>query len=133
MTDETAHTPTPSLNLDALVATYKADPAMTPLKWVQWACDCAERVLNRYETCYPDDTHPRKAIAAARRWAANSVKDNANAAAYAAAYAARATHAAAYAANAADAAADADECLWQVARLMEIYHEQDQAERAPLG
>jgi len=56
---------------------------------IQYAVDCAERVLHIYEDKYPGDYRPRKAIEAAR-----SVN-----AAYAAAYAA--ADAAAYAADAA--------------------------------
>jgi hypothetical protein len=97
---------------------------------VQWACDCAERVLSIWETKYPDDSRPRDAINAARAWLANPcgetrqaayaayVAYGIRAAARAAAYAADAARAAAYAAEraayatdsavyAADAAADA--------------------------
>jgi len=33
-----------------------------------WAADCAERVLPFFETFYPEDDRPRKAIEACRRW-----------------------------------------------------------------
>lgn len=34
-----------------------------------WAADCAEHVLIHFESVHPNDDRPRKAIAAARRWA----------------------------------------------------------------
>ena len=87
---------------------------------VRWAADCAEHVLEIYESAYPNDDRPRKAIEAARNgdaaaadaaYAAAAYAAAANAAAYAAAaaaaYAATA-YAAAYAAYAAAAAAAAD-------------------------
>lgn len=36
----------------------------------RWAADCAERVLGRFEGEHPNDPRPRKAIEAARAWAA---------------------------------------------------------------
>jgi hypothetical protein len=33
-----------------------------------WAADCAERVLPLFETAYPQDNRPRKAIEACRSW-----------------------------------------------------------------
>ena len=109
-----------------------------------FAADCAEHVLHIFESKYPNDDRPRKAIeaarqpdAAARTAAADAAAHAADAAAYAAAYAARAAaraaadaaaaaYAAAYAARAAaDAAAyaaartAADERQWQTTRLME--------------
>ena len=68
---------------------------------VEFAADCAERVLPIWEARYPDDDRPRKAIEAARGGSANA---DANAAANAAAY----------------AAADCDERAWQQARLKEL-------------
>ena len=139
----------PLIDIDTLVECYSKDPKMTPHKWVQWACDCAERTLPLYEASYPNDTRPRDALAASRRWLDNPTPENATAAASAAvsaaadtaayargaAYASRAAaYAAAYAAaDAADAAAyaaaavratayAAAECQWQAFRLMEIYH-----------
>ena len=60
-------------------------------KLVLCACDIAERILPLFETRYPEDDRPRKAIKAARRWADNPTEENkdaADAAAYAAARAA---------------------------------------------
>jgi hypothetical protein len=64
---------------------------------VFWAADCAEHVLPVFETKYPEDDRPRKAIEAARAWVANPTDANRNASTYAAYNA----HDAAYAANAA--------------------------------
>ncbi|MGH6614368.1 putative immunity protein [Sphingomonas sp.] len=33
-----------------------------------WAADCAERVLDLFETLHPDDARPRQAVQAARQW-----------------------------------------------------------------
>jgi hypothetical protein len=111
MTTTTDPNPTSSttaaIPLQPIIDTYEADPAMTPQKWVQWACDCAERVLGEWETRYPDDTRPSQAIAASRRWVANPTKTNAYAAARAAADAADAADAAYAAADAAYVAANA--------------------------
>ena len=139
----------PAFPLGDIVAQYTEDPRMTRTKWVLWACDCAERVLPVFETKYPDDVRPRRALEAARAWLAEPTeanRENADAAAYAAyatacaAYAAYATACAAYAAAyatacaayAADAAAYATACAadaarateqtWQAVRLMEIYN-----------
>lgn len=38
-----------------------------------WAADCAERVLPLYESAYPEDDRPRRAIAACREWARSGV------------------------------------------------------------
>jgi hypothetical protein len=56
-----------------------------------WAADCAEHVLDYFESQYPDDSRPRRAIEQARAWARgeNSVAQ-ARQAAYAAHDAARA-------------------------------------------
>ena len=71
------------------------------------AADFAERVLHIYESKYPNDDRPRKAIEAARNGdIASNAAANANAAAVNAVYAAYAAYAAAYAA--ADAASAAD-------------------------
>jgi hypothetical protein len=77
---------------------------------VQWAAECAKRVLKHYEDKYPDDKRPREAIDAAIRWAKDPTQANRDAAAYAASAAdaaASAADAAAYAADAYAAAADA--------------------------
>ena len=75
---------------------------------VQWAADCAEHVLSKFESKYPGDDRPRKAIEAARSGntdAARSAADAARSAARSATYAAYSAADAAYsAANAADAA-----------------------------
>ena len=77
---------------------------------VQFAIDCAERTLPKFEAKYPDDTRPREALAAPRAYLADPSKKNAAAA-----------HAAA--ADAADAAAGANcgtEREWQTAHLIEL-------------
>ena len=105
------------------------------------ACDYAEHVLPIFETQYPDDDRPRKAIAVSRRHAHGEATDAELSAAwaawdaawYAAEAAARdAARAAWHAAGAAGAAAwyaaeaaarDAAwhaECTWQEARLREL-------------
>jgi hypothetical protein len=76
---------------------------------ILFACDCAERRLDKFEEKFPEDKRPRKAIEATREYVKKGgdiqvVKDAAYAA-YAAAYAANAAYDAAYAANAAYAAA----------------------------
>lgn len=38
-----------------------------------WAADCAEHVLELFETERPDDSRPREAITAARSWAAGEL------------------------------------------------------------
>ena len=73
---------------------------------VQWAAECAKRVLKHYEDKYPDDKRPREAIDAAIRWAKDPTQANRDAA-YAAADAAYAAAAADAAYAAAAAAADA--------------------------
>jgi hypothetical protein len=99
--------------LDALIDCYKADPKMTHQKWVLWACECADRVLDIYQAYAPNDARPAQTIVAARRWIADPTPENADAAdaaAYAtadAADAARATYAADAAAYATADAADA--------------------------
>jgi len=47
---------------------------------VQWACDCAERVLQNYTAVYPDDDRPAAAIRAARAWAGAPSKERRSAA-----------------------------------------------------
>ena len=77
--------------------------ALTQVIAVQWAAECAQRVLKHYENKYSDDKRPRKAIDAALKWAKNPTANAAYAAAnaaYAAANAANADNAAAYAAYA---------------------------------
>ena len=39
----------------------------------RWAADCAEHVLAAFEDARPDDDRPRRAIAAARAWAAGEL------------------------------------------------------------
>ena len=104
---------------------------------VTFACDVAERVLGLFESIYPDDDRPSKAIATARDWlacregpeqehAAALAADAADAAdvavcaAYAAADAAHAAHAADAAADAAHAARAADGQDWQKIHLIEL-------------
>ena len=71
---------------------------------VTFACDVAERVLGLFESIYPDDDRPSKAIATARDWLACREGPEQE---HAAALAARAADAADVAADAAYAAADA--------------------------
>jgi hypothetical protein len=72
-----------------------------------WAADCAERVLPYFETEYPKDDRPRKAIEEARTWARSglpmrmSVIRTASLAAHAAAREAKENDAACFAARAA--------------------------------
>lgn len=44
---------------------------------VEFACDCAERVLPIYESQYPDGPAPRRAIEATREWLENPTEENA--------------------------------------------------------
>ena len=113
---------------DALWALRACDDAETFSRLL--ACDYAEHVLPIFETQYPDDDRPRKAIAVSRRHAHGEATDAelsaagaAGAAAWHAAWAAGA--AAWYAAEAAAEAAARDaawhaECTWQEARLREL-------------
>ncbi|HEX2053618.1 MAG TPA: hypothetical protein VHJ78_07845 [Actinomycetota bacterium] len=39
----------------------------------EWAASCAERVLGIFAADKPDDVRPRKAVEAARRWAAGEI------------------------------------------------------------
>ena len=79
---------------------------------VQFAIECAEKVLPIFEKQFPNDKRPRKAIEAAKTGNAAY----AEAAAAYAAYAANAAYAAANAANAAYAA----ERQWQSAKLIDL-------------
>jgi hypothetical protein len=80
---------------------------LTQIIAVQWAAECAKRVLRHYEDRYPEDKRPREAIQAALKWAKDPTEANRNAAATAAADAAAAYAAAAAAYAAAYAAATA--------------------------
>ena len=51
---------------------------------VQWAAECARRVLKHYEDRYPEDKRPREAIQAALKWAKDPTEANRAAAAAAA-------------------------------------------------
>ena len=85
---------------------------------VKLACLCAEHVLSIYESKYPDDTHPRLAIEAAKAWADNPTDEKlarVKLAADEAWKARRSACAAAYAA--ADAAA---ELKWQADKIREL-------------
>jgi len=101
-----------------------------------FACDCAEHVLEHFETCYPDDNRPREAIRMARRFANGEATDEERAAAWAAAWAAAGDAAwdAAWAAArdaagdaawaaAGDAARDAER-QWQAMKLLEYLEEE---------
>ena len=99
---------------------------LTQIIAVQWAAECAKRVLRHYEDRYPEDKRPREAIQAALKWAKDPTEAE-SAAAAAAAYAASAAYAAyAAAAYAAYAAADAayaarsEEREWQSDRLLKL-------------
>jgi hypothetical protein len=68
---------------------------------VEFAGDCAERVLPVYEATYPDNLDPREALEAARKWLTDPTRINASFVTYV-----LAAHTAAYTASlAADAAA----------------------------
>jgi hypothetical protein len=87
---------------------------------VQWAAECAKRVLRHYEDRYPEDKRPREAIQAALKWAKDPTEANRNAAAYAAAdaayaYAAASAAAAVYAAAANAAATNATNAAYAAA------------------
>ena len=67
---------------------------LTQIIAVQWAAECAKRVLRHYEDRHPEDKRPREAIQAALKWAKDPTEANrvaatpppttaANAAAYA--------------------------------------------------
>ena len=102
---------------------------LTQVIAVQWAAECAQRMLENYEDRYPNDKRPREAIDAALRWvkdpskanrdaadAADAASNAAIAAANAATYANAAANAAAFAAsNAADAAYDAADAAYAAA------------------
>jgi hypothetical protein len=77
---------------------------LTQVIAVQWAAECAQRMLENYEDRYPNDKRPREAIDAALRWAKDPSKANRDAAAAANAAAYNAAYAAANAASAAQAA-----------------------------
>ena len=96
---------------------------LTQIIAVQWAAECAKRVLRHYEDRYPEDKRPREAIQAALKWAKDPTEAN-RAAAADAAYVVYANNAAAYAASdaayaASDAAYAAAERSWQADRLRE--------------
>jgi hypothetical protein len=76
---------------------------LTQIIAVQWAAECAKRVLRHYEDHHPEDKRPREAIQAALKWAKDPTETN-HAASAAAASAAAAAYAVAVAANAAAAA-----------------------------
>jgi hypothetical protein len=75
---------------------------------IMYAVYAAEQVIHMYEQKYPDDTRPRKAIEAAKKYLKRPSEKNKHAAADAA-------YAAAYAA---DAAADAAAYMRRLMRLM---------------
>lgn len=100
-----------------VVATAKRGPFLTTWNSTTqrlFAVDCAEHVLHIYESNYPNDDRPRKAIDVARRFAlGKATLKELNAAVATAAYA---PYTAAYTA-AADAATYATEREWQTERL----------------
>jgi hypothetical protein len=73
---------------------------LTHSELVQFAINCAERVLEDFESRYPSDKRPLVAIEAAKKWLRNPTSANAANAAYAAYAATYAANAAAYAAAA---------------------------------
>jgi hypothetical protein len=81
---------------------------MGKVRFVAFAVACAERRLKMFESQYPNDDRPRKAIRAARRYVKSPTK-----AAASAAYAAASAASAAYAAYAA-------ERKWQSDKLRKI-------------
>ena len=87
---------------------------LTQIIAVQWAAECAKRVLRYYEDRYPEDKRPREAIQAALKWAKDPTEAN-RAAANAAYVAAAAAAAAAYA-----AATRREEREWQSDRLLKL-------------
>ncbi len=105
--------------IEALIAEKKLDWAnwlvvrfLKRKQQIQYAVYAAELVLSIWESKYPNDNRPRKAIEAAKACIIRNSKSNRTAAAYAAtaayaAYAATAAYAAADAATAAYAAAAA--------------------------
>ena len=110
---------------------------------VQWAAECAKRVLRHYEDRYPEDKRPREAIQAALKWAkdpteanraAAAAASNAIGAAYGAAaaaaiYAYAAAYAAATAVYAADAAAYAADAAAYAAYAAVAYAAADAARK----
>ena len=93
----------------------------TPDDSLALAIYAAELVIEYYETKYPTDDRPRKAIEAAKAYLAHPTKDAAYAASYAAARAAAraadAAYAAAYAADAARQKMKVKIDKWIIARL----------------
>ena len=86
-----------------------------------FAADCAERVLPLFESRYPDDDRPRKAIEAARLLANGEIGSAADSAAHSAAYSA--AHSAAYsAAGSAAYSAARSAREWQTVRLLDYAH-----------
>jgi len=118
-------------NLSWDISVQEADPAKV---YILYAIYAAEAVLNIFESAYPQDNRPRKAIEIAKICFKNPTKENkavAKAAAAAAADAAYAAYAAAYAvaaaadAAAAAAAADAAYAAYAVERAKksaELFH-----------
>jgi hypothetical protein len=76
---------------------------MDKIQRVRYAVFAAEQVIGIYEAKYPKDRRPRKAIAAAKKWAEEPTEENRKAAAKAA-YAAAAAADAAYTSASADSA-----------------------------
>ena len=96
---------------------------------VKFAVACARHTLSKFETKYPEDDRPRKALEAAETWIQKPTKENEVAAEYAAEYAAwSAESAAEYAAwsarSAARSAAESNEIEWQRKQLHEIIKEE---------
>ena len=88
----TAYTPTEmaahGVMHSSIIWAWARKESLGPELVVEFACQCAERVLHIFEEQFPDDDRPRKAIEAARKWADDPTKENARAAAvsYDAAY-----------------------------------------------
>ena len=54
---------------------------LTQIIAVQWAAECAKRVLRHFEDHHPEDKRPREAIQAAPKWAKDPTEANRDAAA----------------------------------------------------
>lgn len=77
-----------------------------------FACLCAERVLPAFESRFPEDDRPRRAIAVTRRFTeGEATREELTSAAYSAARSA---------ARSADSAADSAERAWQADRLRDL-------------
>ncbi len=93
-----------------------------------FACDCADRVLVKFERVYPDDKRPRLAIEASRKYLKGEIAkeeiESAWSAAWSAESAARSAAESAWSARwAAWSAAWSDEIEWQTKHLLDLLQE----------